>query len=90
MLVAGRDMLEGDLRPLFDDMDSCCCQRQRRRPRTRPRSNANGINIIPTSCLSQPEPQVLKTVLDRYRPDAILDTHDRRYLKDRPSPARAI
>ena len=83
LLVIARELLTGDLRPLLDHLDVILL------PNANPdgrdlmrRSNANGINInTDFVLLSQPETRLLKTAVNHYAPDALLDSHESAVLK---------
>lgn len=83
LLGIARDLIDGDLRPLLDDLDVALI------PNANPdgrdlhrRSNANRININTDFVrLSQPESRALVQALARYAPDAVLDTHESAVLK---------
>ncbi|SFE03750.1 M14 family metallocarboxypeptidase [Nitrosomonas sp. Nm166] len=83
LLVIARGLLTGDLRPLLDHLDVILL------PNANPdgrdlmrRSNANGVNInTDFVLLSQPETRLLKKAVDRYAPDALLDSHESAVLK---------
>jgi len=83
LLVIARELALGDLRPLLDDADVVLL------PNANPdgrdigrRANANGVNINTDFVLAeQPETRVLKQVLARYRPEAVLDSHESAVLK---------
>lgn len=83
MLVMARDLVSGDLRKLRDSMDIILI------PNANPdgrdllrRSNANMININTDFVqVTQPETLALKQALIRFRPDALLDSHESAILK---------
>jgi hypothetical protein len=83
LLVVARELASGDLRPLLDDVDVVLL------PNANPdgrdlvrRSNANRVNInVDFVLVEQPETRVLKDALARYRPEALLDSHESAILK---------
>ncbi|MGH8597783.1 MAG: M14 family metallopeptidase [Gammaproteobacteria bacterium] len=83
LLVIARDLAGGVLSTLRDDIDIILI------PNANPdgrdlvkRANANGVNInTDFVSLSQPESRVLEEALTRYRPDAVLDSHESAVLK---------
>lgn len=83
MLGLARQLLEGDLRKLLDDIDVVLL------PDANPdgrdsghRSNAAQVNLnTDYVALSQPESQALVAALARYRPVAVLDVHESAILK---------
>ena len=85
LLTVARDLIDGDLRPLLDDLDVVLI------PNANPdgrdlhrRSNANRVNINTDFVrLSQPESRALVRALARYAPDTVLDTHESAVLKRR-------
>jgi hypothetical protein len=83
LLGIARDLLDGDLRPLLDDLDLVLIPNANPDGRDlRRRSNANRVNInTDFVLLSQPESRALVQALARYRPDAVLDTHESAVLK---------
>lgn len=83
LLVIARELATGALRPLLDDADVVLV------PNANPdgrdngrRANANNVNInIDFVRADQPETRVLKEVLARYAPEAVLDAHESAVLK---------
>jgi hypothetical protein len=83
LLTIARDLLDGDLRPLLDDLDIILIPDANPDGRDlKRRSNANRVNInTDFVLLSQPESRALAQALTRYAPDAVLDTHESAVLK---------
>lgn len=83
LLGIARDLVEGDLRPLLDDLDLVLIPDANPDGRDQHRrSNANRVNInTDFVLLSQPESRALVQALARYAPDAVLDTHESAVLK---------
>ncbi len=83
LLAIARDLTEGDLRPLLDDLDLVLIPNANPDGRDlRRRANANRVNInTDFVLLSQPESRALAQALTRYAPDAVLDTHESAVLK---------
>ena len=83
MLSLARQLLQGDLRPLLEDIDVVLL------PDANPdgrdgghRSNARHVNLnTDFVLLSQPESQALVAALERYQPLAVLDVHESAVLK---------
>jgi hypothetical protein len=83
LLVLAREILAGARAPLLEDLDILLV------PNANPdgrdlgrRANANGININTDFVLvSQPETRLLKGLVVRYTPDALLDSHESAVLK---------
>ena len=83
LLVIARELAFGELRPLLDDVDVVLV------PNANPdgrdlgrRANANGVNInIDFVLAEQPETRVLHQALQRYAPQAVLDSHESAVLK---------
>lgn len=83
LLAIARDLTEGDLRPLLDDLDVVLIPNANPDGRDlRRRANANRVNInTDFVLLSQPESRALTQALARYAPHAVLDTHESAVLK---------
>ena len=83
LLAIARDLTEGDLRPLLDDLDVVLIPNANPDGRDlRRRANANRVNInTDFVLLSQPESRALAQALTRYAPHAVLDTHESAVLK---------
>ena len=83
LLVIARELVAGDLRPLLDDVDVILIPNANPDGRdNKKRANANGINInTDFVLLSQPETRILKDMLEKYRPAAVLDSHESAVLK---------
>ncbi|MFZ5491444.1 MAG: M14 family zinc carboxypeptidase [Pseudomonadota bacterium] len=83
LLSLARDLLEGDLRPLLDELEIVLIPNANPDGRDlKRRSNANRVNInTDFVLLSQPESRALVDALARYAPDAVLDTHESAVLK---------
>ncbi len=83
MLSLARQLLQGDLRPLLEDIDVVLL------PDANPdgrdgghRSNAHHVNLnTDFVLLGQPESQALVAALARYQPLAVLDVHESAVLK---------
>lgn len=83
LLVLAREILEGERSPLLADLEILLV------PNANPdgrdlgrRANANGVNINTDFVLvSQPETRLLKEIVVRYAPDALLDSHESAVLK---------
>lgn len=83
MLMIARELANGYLRPLLEEMDVILL------PNANPdgrdlgrRSNANRVNInTDFVLLTQPETRALKTAVARYAPDVLLDSHESAVLK---------
>ena len=83
MLSLAREFLQGDLRPLLEDIDVVLL------PDANPdgrdsghRSNAHKVNLnTDFVLLAQPESQALLAALRRYEPQAVLDVHESAILK---------
>ena len=83
LLVIARELLEGPLRPLLDELDVMLLPNANPDGRDlKRRANANGINLnTDFVLLSQPETRLLKEAVSRYAPDALLDSHESAILK---------
>ena len=83
LLAIARDLTEGDLRPLLDDLDVVLIPNANPDGRDlRRRANANRVNInTDFVLLSQPESRALAQALTRYAPHAVLDIHESAVLK---------
>ena len=90
LLVIARELSAGSLRSLLDDMEILVLPNANPDGRDlKRRSNAKRINInTDFVLLSQPESQQLLAAVTRYRPDALLDSHESAVLK-RQTLARA-
>lgn len=83
LMVVARDLAFGDLKPLLNDADVVLL------PNANPdgrdlgrRANANWVNINTDFVLAeQAETRVLIDALAKYRPDALLDSHESAILK---------
>ncbi len=83
LLTLARALAFGDLRPLLDELDIVLF------PNANPdgrdldrRTNANGVNINTDFVLArEPETRALLAALDRYQPQALLDSHESAVLK---------
>lgn len=83
MLMIARELADGYLRPLLEEMDVILL------PNANPdgrdlgrRSNANRVNInTDFVLLTQPETRILKDAVARYAPDVLLDSHESAVLK---------
>jgi len=83
LLVIARELAGGELRPLLDDADVVLV------PNANPdgrdngrRANAHNVNINTDFVrAAEPETRVLKQILARYVPEAVLDTHESAVLK---------
>lgn len=83
LLVLAREILEGERAALLADLEILLV------PNANPdgrdlgrRANANGVNINTDFVLvSQPETRLLKELVVRYAPDALLDSHESAVLK---------
>lgn len=78
LMVIGKQLVDGPLRPLLDQMDVVMIANANPDGRElRRRANANWINInTDFVLLSQPESLALKNALARFRPEAVLDSHE--------------
>lgn len=83
MLMIARELADGYLRPLLEEMDVILL------PNANPdgrdlgrRSNANRVNInTDFVLLTQPETRALKEAVERYAPHVLLDSHESAVLK---------
>jgi hypothetical protein len=83
LLFVARDLLAGSLRSVLNDIDVVLIPdanpdgRENRR-----RANANGVNLnVDFVALSQPESRALVEMLQRFRPEVVLDVHESAVLK---------
>jgi Zinc carboxypeptidase len=78
LMVIAKQLVDGPLRPLLDEMDVVMIANANPDGRDlRRRANANWVNInTDFVLLSQPESLALKNALARYRPEAVLDSHE--------------
>ena len=83
LLVIARELSSGPLRSLLDDMEILILANANPDGRDlKRRSNAKRINInTDFVLLSQPESRQLLAAVTRYRPDALLDSHESAVLK---------
>jgi Zinc carboxypeptidase len=83
LLVIARELAERELRPLLDDLDVILIPNANPDGRDiKKRANANGVNInTDFVLLSQPESRIVKDMLAKYQPDALLDSHESAVLK---------
>lgn len=83
LLAVAREILEGNRRPLLEDLDLLFV------PNANPdgrdlgrRGNANRVNLnVDFVLLTQPENRLLRDALYAYAPDALLDSHESAVLK---------